>query len=72
MGIVERWNSLARKKIYINDSLEIGVGRLVYSGILFSVSVIWGMLNGATAVQLIPSLMFWIRSFKKPEENECD
>ena len=72
MGLIERWNKLAKKKIYVNNTLEIGVGRLVYSAILFSVSIIWGLLNGATAVQLMPSVMFWVRSFRKKEKEDSD
>lgn len=70
MGIVERWNKLAKKKIYINETLEIGVGRLVYSGILFTISLIWSALAGATAVQMMPSILLWVRSFKQKEKEE--
>ena len=70
MGTVEKWNNLAKKKIYINETFEIGIGRLVYSAILFSVSVIWGVLAGATAVQIMPSVLLWLNSFKKKEKEE--
>jgi len=70
MGLVEKWNNLAKKKIYINDTFEIGVGRLVYSGILFGISIIWGLLAGATALQLMPSILLWARSFKLKEKND--
>lgn len=65
MGLVERWNKLAQKKIYINETLEIGVGRLVFSAIIFTVQVIWGILAGATPVQIMPSVLTWIMSFKQ-------
>ena len=70
MGLVEKWNTLAKKNIYINSTFEIGVGRLVYSGILFSISIIWGILAGATAVQIMPSVLLWVRSFKQKEKTE--
>jgi len=70
MGLVEKWNNLAKKNIYINSTFEIGVGRLVYSGILFTISLIWGALAGATAVQLMPSVLLWVRSFKQKEKTE--
>lgn len=70
MGLVEKWNKLAKKNIYINDTFEIGVGRLVYSGILFTISVIWGLLAGATPVQIMPSVLLWVRSFKQKEKEE--
>ena len=62
MGLIEKWNNLAKKKIYINDTFEIGVGRLVYSAILFSISLIWGLLAGATGLQLLPSILLWVRN----------
>ena len=31
MGLIERWNKLAQKNIYVNKTWEIGVGRLVFS-----------------------------------------
>lgn len=68
MGLVEKWNTLARKKIYINHTFEIGVGRLVYSAILFIISVIWGVLAGATALQIMPSVLLWARSFQQSEK----
>ena len=71
MGLVEKWNKLAKKKIYINETFEIGIGRLVFSAILFSISIIWGLLAGATAVEIMPSILIWANSFKQKEkENE--
>ncbi len=65
MGLVEKWNNLAKKKIFINETFEIGVGRLVFSAIIFTVQVVWGLLAGATAVQIMPSVLTWIMSFKQ-------
>ncbi len=31
MGLIEKWNNFARKTIYINHTLEIPVGRLVFA-----------------------------------------
>jgi len=70
LGLVEKWNKLAKKKIYINDTFEIGVGRLCYSAILFSISIIWGILAGATALQLMPSILLWARSFRMKEKED--
>jgi len=70
MGIVEKWNNLAKKNIYINHTFEIGVGRLVYSAILFGVSLIWGALAGATALEMMPSILLWLRSFKQKEKAD--
>ena len=68
MGLIEKWNILARKKIYINETFEIGVGRLVFSAILFGIQVLWGVLAGATTVQIMPSLLTWVGGFRKIEK----
>ena len=53
MGIIEKWNKLARKKIYINESLEVGVGRLAYMVIL-NLFIMMGMiLSGTTQASLV-------------------
>lgn len=72
MGLVERWNRLARKKIYINETFEIGVGRLVFAAIIFSVQVIWGVLAGATAVQIMPSVLTWLVGLKQAEKKQIE
>ncbi len=69
MGLVEKWNKLAKKKIYINDTFEIGIGRLVFSAILFSISLIWGALADATLLQQMPSILLWVNSFKQKEKG---
>ena len=40
MGLTERWNKFAKKKIYINDTLEIRMGRLVFSFIIMLIEFI--------------------------------
>ena len=63
MGIVEKWNKFAKKSIYINHTLEIPVGRLIFSIIVtalafFQIDVIaW----------LIP--LFAIKKRQKEEEK---
>ena len=71
-SLVDKWNRLAKKKIYINDSFEIGVGRLVFSGIIFGVQVLWGFLAGATAVEMMPSLLTWLVSLKQAEKKNIN
>ena len=65
MGIVEKWNRLARKKIYINNTFEIGVGKLVYM-ILLNFFIMTGMiLSGATAEVLMWLWVDMLGSLKK-------
>lgn len=68
MGIVEKWNLFARKHIYINDSFEIGIGRLVFSGIIFTVQVVWGLMAGGTPLEVMPSLLTWLFSLKQSDK----
>lgn len=67
MGLVEKWNRLAKKHLYINETFEIGIGRLVFSGIIFSVQVAWGLMAGATMVQIMPSLLTWLGSLRQKQ-----
>ena len=69
MGLVEKWNNFAKKKIYINDTFEIGCGRLVFAARVFGIQVIWGILAGATAVQIMPSILTWLASLKQSEKK---
>ena len=69
MGIVEKWNKLAKKKIYINETLEIGVGRLVYMVVL-NLFIMMGMLfSGTTAASLAWLWVDLLASFKKSEKS---
>lgn len=68
MGLVEKWNNLAKKKIYINETLEIGVGKLVYM-IILNFFIMMGMiLSGTTEASLIWLWVDMLGSFtrKKP------
>jgi len=69
MGWVEKWNNFAKKNIYINHTFEIGCGRLVFSAIIFGVQVLWGLLAGATLVEIMPSLLTWIVSLKQVDRE---
>ena len=64
MGSIERWNKLAKKKIYINDSWEIRVGRLVFMLIL-NFFIMFGMiLSGGTAEVIMWLWVDMIASFE--------
>lgn len=63
MGLIEKWNILARKKIYINDTLEISCGRLVVCTVItilayFGFEVWW----------IIPAFSLKRREKKKPRK----
>ena len=70
-SIIDRWNRLAKKKIYINESFEIGVGRLVYAGIVFAVQLIWGalMVQDGNYIVLLPAVLTWLAGLKQKKND---
>lgn len=54
MGLIERWNNCAKKKIFINSDFQIGVGRLFYVLLITGLEAIGMLITGA--VVGIPSL----------------
>jgi len=63
MGIIEKWNKFAKKSIYINDTFEISVGRLIFAIILmilgvFQIPVAW----------LTP--VFAVKKKRRKEDNQ--
>lgn len=70
MGLIEKWNKLAKKKIYINETFEIGVGRLCFAAIIFGIQILWGVLAGASAVELMPSVLTWLASLKQSKKED--
>ena len=72
MGIIEKWNNLAKKKIYINESIQIPIGRLVYLIILNTFISIGMIFSGTTAASLA---WLWVDLvsalyFKKKKEED--
>ena len=54
---VDKWNKLAKKKLYINDTFEIAVGRLIYL-IILNLFITVGMLfSGGTIASV---LWLWV------------
>lgn len=70
MGLVEKWNSFAKKSIYINHDFEIGCGRLVFVGLLTLLQSISLLLLGSPFVAIIPLWSNMLLSLKKKEKND--
>ena len=70
MGLVEKWNKLARKKIYINESLEIGVGRLAYMSLLNFFIMVGMILSGGTAASIMWLWVDMLGSFSKKKKSD--
>jgi len=66
MGIVEKWNKLAKKKIYINHTLEIGIGRLVFMIVLNFFIMIGMIFSGTTMSSLAWLWADLVGSLKQP------
>jgi len=65
MGWIEKWNKFAKKRIYINETLEIGVGRLIFTSLIFAAQIIWMLILGATPVQMTPAFLSFIGALKQ-------
>ena len=64
MGLTEKWNKFAKKKIYINDSWEMRMGRLVFMVVL-NLFIMFGMiLSGGTAEVIMWLWVDMIASFE--------
>lgn len=70
MGLVEKWNVFAKKSIYINDSFEIGCGRLVWFGIICAIQIVWGLALGADPVMVMPALLSFMGALKQKKKKE--
>lgn len=70
MGLVEKWNKLAKKKIYINDTLEIGIGRLFYMVFLNFFIMMGMMFSGTTAASIAWLWVDLFGSLKKPNKEK--
>jgi len=64
MGIIEKWNNFAKKRIYINHTLEIPVGRLVLSIIV----TVLAFFKIDAIAWVIP--LFAVKKRQKEEEKE--
>ena len=68
MGLIEKWNRLARKKIYINETFEIPVGKLVYMVIL-NLFIMLGMIfSGTTEASLVWLWVDMLGSFRRKDK----
>jgi len=68
MGLIDKWNKFALKKIHINDRIEISAGRLVFGTIVF-------LLAEFTTFPLSWVFILFGVKIKKnhgPEENQRD
>jgi len=70
MGIVEKWNSLARKSLYVNKTFEIGMGRLMYMVILNCFLMTGMILTGGTPASIVWLWGDMVSSFRKQNNRD--
>ena len=66
MGLIERWNRFAVKKLKINDRLEVSVGRLIFGTIIFLVA------EFTTFPVAWIFILFGVKIHRKNHDNERD
>jgi len=71
MGLVEKWNNFAKKRIYINDTLEIGCGRLVFMGLIVTFQILGIMCcnNWVVTPEIFFTLSTFLGSLRKKDKD---
>ena len=70
MGFVEIWNKLAKKKLYINNTWEIPMGRVMYFAVLNTFLSIGMLLTGGNLVGVIWLWGDMVASFRSKKDDE--
>ena len=70
MSLIDRWNNMAKKKIYINHGWEIPVGRLGYFIVLNLFISIGMILTGTTPQSLAWLWVDLAMSFRQKNHDE--
>jgi len=70
--LLDKWNKLASKKIYINENFQISVGRLVFIGIGTLIISISQILAGAPPAAICALWGNTIFSLEKKEKEKKD
>ena len=68
MSRIDKWNEFAKKRIFINHNFQIGVGRLIFVGLITFIEALGMLLVGAAVG--IPSLVLnAMLALEKREED---
>ena len=70
MGLIEKWNNLAKKKIYINSDFEIGVGKLVFTSIIVALEAIPILLITGNWAAALVTLATFLTSLRQRKDEE--
>lgn len=72
MGLIEKWNEFAKKKIIINDNYVIGAGRLVYMGLITIFQMVSILILTGDFSAVFPLLSNFIFAIEKKYDTEID
>lgn len=64
-SLIDRWNRMAKKNIYINESFEIGVGKLIFTGIIVALQAIPILIITGNWAAACITLAGFLTSFKQ-------
>ena len=73
MGLIEKWNRFAKKRIYINNHFQIAAGRLVFTLLITLVEALSIFLATGSIVGVLPlfSNMFLVLEKQDKETIFC-
>ena len=69
-SLIDRWNVFSKKKISINGSLEVSVGRLVYISIITGVQIVSMLLAKVPLPSVWIMFSNFILALKSPDEKK--
>jgi len=70
MSRIDKWNKFAKKRIFINHNFQIGVGRLIFVGLITFIEALGMILVGAGVG--VPSLVLNAMLALEKREEEKD
>jgi hypothetical protein len=70
MGLVEKWNDFARKKIFINDHVEMTMGRLVFTAIITAFEAAGIIIMTGNWGAIFPLFSNMLFSLKKQRDKD--
>lgn len=70
MGLVERWNNFAKKKLYINETFQISCGRLVFTLLITLVEAVSIFILTGNVSATLPLFSNMLLSLQKQDKKK--
>lgn len=73
MGIIEKWNRFAKKRIYINNHFQLAAGRLIFTLLITMIEALTILLATGNIIGVLPlfSNMFLVLEKQDKETIFC-